>query len=199
MGFYFRKAEELIYVQYDILGIDFEFASTKIVKNKAKRYIQEIVEIGAIYKSEHGELEYSAIIKPKYFIKYMDNGSRIIASERFTKDKILKGIELEDVLKYLTDHYIQTETKIITWGRGDYNVLKNICEEYGLKMPFLYDDYIDLSESFMSFYNHKYTISLDKAMNTLNIEIRTRHYALLDSRSMIEILFRMLEDGFKFD
>ncbi len=199
MGFYFRKAEELIYVQYDILGIDFEFASTKIVKNKAKRYIQEIVEIGAVYKSEHGELEYNAIIKPKYFIKYMDKENRIIASERFTKEKILKGIELAEALKYLTDHYVQTETKIITWGKGDYNVLKNICEEYGLKMPFLYDDYIDLSESFMQFYKYKHTISLDKVLNMLNIDIRTRHYALEDSRLLIEILYHMLEDGFEFD
>nr|WP_307906018.1 hypothetical protein [Clostridium botulinum] len=68
MSFYLVKNEELIFVPYNLLAIDFEFITTKIIENKAKKYFQEIIEIGAVFKSENLCEKYSKIIKPRYFL-----------------------------------------------------------------------------------------------------------------------------------
>lgn len=45
MSFYLVKNEELIFVPYNLLAIDFEFITTKIIENKAKNTFKKLLKL----------------------------------------------------------------------------------------------------------------------------------------------------------
>ncbi|GAA0177342.1 hypothetical protein SH2C18_05940 [Clostridium sediminicola] len=197
MSFYIIDKDDMIFIPFDILAIDFEFVSTRIIKNKAKRYLQEIVEIGAILKSDLGEFEYTTIVKPKNFIECREKENKCIYASRFSMDEINNGISLMEAIDNLEEYYTPNETVWISWGIVEYRILKNLCESYRFKVPFLYDDYLDLSEEFRRFYNLSHKVSLDKALNMLHIKSSIRHFALEDSKLLLKILHKMFIEGYR--
>lgn len=197
MSFYIIYEDDMIFIPFDILAIDFEFVSTRIIKNKAKRYLQEIVEIGAVLKSDLGEFEYSTIVKPKNFIECKDKENKCIYANRFSLDEINNGISVIEAMENLEQYYTPYETVWISWGKVEYRILKNLCESYRFKVPFLYEDYLDLSEEFRKFYNLSHKVSLDKALNMLHIKYSIRHFALEDSKLLLNILYKMFKEGYR--
>lgn len=196
MSFYLVEDEEFIFIPYNLLAIDFEFITTKIVENKAKKYFQEIIEIGVIFKSESLTQKYSKVIKPRYFLNSKDK-SKSIYGGRFSYDDIENGEEINKVFLELQQLYTPKETLWISWGKAEYDILKTVCNKYGINLPFLKEDYLDLSLEFKEFYGIGQNASLDKALNYLNIPIINRHYAIFDAQALMSIIHKMFKDGYR--
>lgn len=196
MSFYLVEDEEFIFIPYNLLAIDFEFITTKIVENKAKKYFQEIIEIGVIFKSESLTQKYSKVIKPRYFLNSKDK-SKSIYGGRFSYDDIKNGEEINKVFLELQQLYTPKETLWISWGKAEYDILKTVCNKYGINLPFLKEDYLDLSLEFKEFYGIGQNASLDKALNYLNIPIINRHYAIFDAQALMSIIHKMFKDGYR--
>ncbi|SHH94429.1 exonuclease domain-containing protein [Clostridium grantii] len=196
MSFYTFREDDMVFVPFDLLAIDFEFVSTKVIKNKAKTHLQEIVEVGAILKGDEKEIEYSTVVKPKTFVKCKDKENKCVMPNRFTVEEINNGTELIKALSNLGKLYKPYDTIWMSWGKVEYRMIKMIFEDNKIKNPFLYDDYIDLAEEYRKFYNLKYKVSLDKALNNLDIEPAGRHLALEDSKLLIKIIIKMFNDGY---
>ncbi|KYH28541.1 MULTISPECIES: 3'-5' exonuclease [Clostridium] len=198
MSFYLVNGDNLVLVPYNIMAVDFEFVTTRIIDNKAKKYFQEIVEIGAVQKSENLVIEYSRIIKPRYFMS-SSNKHQSIYGGRISFQDIKNGIDISEAFKDMEKMYIPKETIWISWGRSEYDILKNVCATYNITMPFLKEDYLDLSIEFRKFYKLKQNISLDRALNFLNIPIENRHIALPDARLVMKIAENMLINGYEIE
>ncbi|NEZ49471.1 exonuclease domain-containing protein [Clostridium botulinum] len=196
MSFYLVEDEEFIFVPYNLLAIDFEFITTKIVENKAKKHFQEIIEVGVVFKSESLTQKYSKVIRPKYFLN-SKNKSKSIYGGRFSYDDIKNGEEIDKVLLRLKQLYTPKETLWISWGKAEYDILKTVCNKYGINLPFLKEDYLDLSIEFKEFYDINQNISLDKALNYLNMPIINRHYALWDAEALMRIIYTMFKNGYR--
>lgn len=196
MSFFLVEDEEFIFIPYNLLAIDFEFITTKIIENKAKKYFQEIIEVGVIFKSESLTQKYSKVIKPKYFLNSKDK-SKSIYGGRFSYDAIKNGEEINNVFLELKQLYTPKETIWISWGKAEYDILKMVCNKYGINLPFLKEDYLDLSLEFKEFYSINQNTSLDKALNYLNIPIINRHYAIFDAEALMSIIYKMFKDGYR--
>ncbi|KGN02491.1 exonuclease [Clostridium novyi A str. 4570] len=196
MSFYLVEDEKFIFIPYNLLAIDFEFITTKIVENKAKKYFQEIIEVGVIFKSESLTQKYSKVIKPRYFLNSKDK-SKSIYGGRFSYDDIKNGEEINKVFLELQQLYTPKETLWISWGKAEYDILKTVCNKYGINLPFLKEDYLDLSLEFKEFYGIGQNASLDKALNYLNIPIINRHYAIFDAQALMSIIHKMFKDGYR--
>ncbi|MCD3217101.1 exonuclease domain-containing protein [Clostridium botulinum C] len=198
MSFYLVKNEELIFVPYNLLAIDFEFITTKIIENKAKKYFQEIIEIGVVFKSENCCEKYNEVIKPRYFLNSKDK-SKSIYGGRFSYEDMQNGLELEKVFKDLKKLYVEKETIWMSWGKAEYDILKTVCKKYNVNLPFLKEDYLDLSLEFKNFFNINQNMSLDKALNYLHIPIVNRHYALPDAEALMKIIYIMFHRGYRLE
>ncbi|MCY6484288.1 exonuclease domain-containing protein [Clostridium aestuarii] len=196
MSFYLIEEDEFIFVPYNLLAIDFEFTTTRFIKNKARKYIQEIVEIGVIYKNDDITKEYTSIIKPRYFTEYKNKNKHNVCAGSFSYGDIEKGIDLSTMFEKIKNMYVKEETIWVSWGKAEYDILKMLCKIYGITLPFLKEDYMDLSLEFRKFYNIKQNISLDKALSLLNIPIIDRHRALPDARALMNIINKMLVQGY---
>ncbi|MCY6355754.1 3'-5' exonuclease [Clostridium sp. ZS2-4] len=200
MGFYIIKDWEMKFSPYSLLAIDFEFITTRIVQNKAKKYFQEIVEIGAVLSKDEDEtLEFQRIIKPRQYINSKDKNVHRIYAERFTKEQIENGVDLEKAFLELKKIYIPKETIWISWGKSEYDILRTVCKSYEIAIPFLKEDYLDLSIEFKKFYNINQNLSLDKALNILGIPSLDRHEALPDARVLMQTVKTMLMDGYEIE
>ncbi|MFU0825349.1 exonuclease [Clostridium sp.] len=198
MSFYLLSDDNLVFVPYNIMAVDFEFVTTRIIDNKAKKYFQEIVEIGAVQKSENLVNEYSKIIKPRYFMS-SPNKHQSIYGGRLSFEEIENGIDISEAFKDMEELYIPKETIWISWGRSEYDILKKVCAVYNITMPFLKEDYLDLSAEFKKFYKLKQNASLDRALSILNIPIENRHIALPDARLVMRIAENMLINGYELE
>lgn len=196
MSFYLIDEGRLIFVPYNIMAVDFEFVTTKIIENRAKKFFQEIIEIGVVQRSENSTKEYNSIIKARYFIA-AKNKHQSIYGGRFSFEDMEKGLDLSEAFEAIKDIYVPRETIWMSWGRAEYDILKRVCNNYKLAIPFLKEDYLDLSIEFKKFYNMKQNVSLDKALSFLNIPIKDRHNALPDAKSVIEIAYRMFIEGYE--
>jgi sporulation inhibitor KapD len=199
MSFYLVNGEELIFVPYNLLAIDFEFITTRVIENKAKRYFQEIVEAGLVFRSENGIQEYSAIVRPKYFIEAKNTDKNSIYSERFSPEEIKGGVDLREVLDKITNMYTPGETVWISWGRAEYDALKKVWKANNKSMSLLKEDYLDLSIELKDFYGINQNLSLDRALSYLDISIENRHRALPDAKALINIMDRMFLDGYRLN
>ncbi|QGU95537.1 exonuclease [Clostridium bovifaecis] len=196
MSFYLVNDEELIFVPYNLMAVDFEFVTTKIIEKKAKKHFQEIVEIGVVQKSEDLIKEYSGIIKPRHFIS-SKNKDQSIYGVKFSLEDIANGIDISEAFEEIKEIYNPKETIWMSWGRAEYDILRKVCRNYNIIVPFLKEDHLDLSVEFKNFYNMKQNVSLDKALNFLHMPIVDRHNALPDARSVMNIANKMFIDGYR--
>ncbi|MCY6959739.1 3'-5' exonuclease [Clostridium brassicae] len=199
MGFYIMQDLEMKFIPYNLLALDFEFITTRVVKNKAKKYLQEIIEVGAVYKEDDKILEFESVIRPRNYIQSKHKPLYAIYAGRFSEEKIEDGMELEEAINELKKIYIPEETIWISWGKAEYDILKTICKDYEISFPFLKDDYLDLSKEFAQFYKIKTSVSLDKALNMLDIPSLSRHEALPDARALMKIAERMFIEGYEIE
>lgn len=196
MSLYFTHEDKEIFVPYNLLAVDFEFITTKTINNKAKKYIQEIVEVGLIFRCENMVKEFTSLVRPNEFLKCKNKDRHSIYSDRFNHLDIEKGMDLREVFEKIKKIYIPRETIWISWGKAEYDTLKMVCRNEGIAIPLLKDDYMDLSKEFIEFYNFNQNISLDKALAFLKIPISDRHRALSDSKVLMDIIDKMFIDGY---
>jgi len=188
--------DKYIFVPYNLIAVDFEFITTKTITNKAKKHIQEIIEVGLIYRSENMVKEFTSLVKPNEFLKCKNKNRHSIYSDRFNHLDIEKGMDLNQVFEKIKKIYIPKETIWISWGKAEYDTLKMVCRNERIAIPLLKEDHMDLSKEFREFYNINQNISLDKALIFLKIPIHERHRALPDSKALMDIINKMFIDGY---
>lgn len=180
----------------NLIFLDAEFITTKFKQNRQRRYMQEIVEIGAVIKNScSGDLDnYSSIVKPKLYLKCLNSNNLFT---KFSFQELSSGKDLHEVLLDISKYYNKHESIVLTWGCTDFYSISMLCKKYGIQNIFNKDDYIDLSYEFKKLYKLKQEVSLDKAIKQLNLnKIENRHRAHSDANALLYIYEQMVIDGF---
>ncbi|WP_207644310.1 exonuclease domain-containing protein [Desulfolucanica intricata] len=103
---------------------------------------------------------------------------------------------LEEMLSLLNTLYEPGKTLIVAWGNADREVLKLVCQRYGISYPYVWEDYVDLAAEYKSFYNRPRNIGLKKALEERGLKpIGIPHSALDDTYNTAQILVSMLRQG----
>lgn len=182
----------------NLLVIDFEF-SVFIGYGRPRFFFPEIIEVGAVllkppYKEK--ELPYQTFVKPRYFPRITQECTDITLIKQKDVDG---GVDLAVVIDSLLQRY-DNQTYFASWGTADRDTLMLNCQRYGLDYPFIYENYIDLSEEYMKFYNLPTRKSVKKALDQNNIIPQgILHAALDDAVNEALIVQKMLSEGWKIE
>lgn len=179
-------------MQYIVLDLEWNNTYAK----KAKGYINEIIEIGAVKLDS--ELEnvdtFSCIIRSQIGKKLRGSVKRLT---HLTNDDINSGMPFTKAFSMFRKWIGTEETVIFTWGDGDVRVLlENFKYLNGIKViPFL-ENYCDLQRVFQRIYGGTkgQQTGLLTAAQMLDIdpEMYIHHRALGDSMLTADILKKLL-------
>lgn len=179
-------------MQFVVLDLEWNNTYAK----KAKGYINEIIEIGAVKLDS--ELEnvdtFSCIIRSQIGKKLRGSVKRLT---HLTNDDINSGMPFTKAFSMFRKWIGTDETVIFTWGDGDVRVLlENFKYLNGIKViPFL-DKYCDLQRVFQRIYGGTkgQQTGLLAAAQMLDIdpEMYIHHRALGDSMLTADILKKLL-------
>ncbi len=179
-------------MQYIVLDLEWNNTYAK----KAKGYINEIIEIGAVKLDS--ELEnvdtFSCIIRSQIGKKLRGSVKRLT---HLTNDDINSGMPFTKAFSMFRKWIGTEETVIFTWGDGDVRVLlENFKYLNGIKViPFL-ENYCDLQRVFQRIYGGAkgQQTGLLTAAQMLDIdpEMYIHHRALGDSMLTADILKKLL-------
>lgn len=182
-------------MQFIVLDLEWNNTYAK----KAKGYINEIIEIGAVKLDN--ELEnvdtFSCIIRSQIGKKLRGSVKRLT---HLTNDDINSGMPFTKAFSMLRKWIGNEETVIFTWGDGDVRVLlENFKYLNGIKViPFL-EKYCDLQRVFQRIHGSakgQQTGLLNAAqMLEIDPEMYIHHRALGDSMLTADILKKLLVDG----
>lgn len=180
----------------NLLIVDFEF-SVFTSHGRPRFFFPEIIEVGAVVIKppyQEQELPYQSFVKPRCFPKITRECTDITLIKQQDVDG---GADLTDVIQSLLKRY-DDHTWFASWGTADRDTLRINCERYGLNYPFTYENYIDLSEAYMSFYDFPNRQSVKKALDQRNITPQgISHAALDDAVNEALIVQQMLAEGWK--
>lgn len=182
-------------MQFIVLDLEWNNTYAK----KAKGYINEIIEIGAVKLDN--ELEnvdtFSCIIRSQIGKKLRGSVKRLT---HLTNDDIDSGMPFTKAFSMFRKWIGNEETVIFTWGDGDVRVLlENFKYLNGIKViPFL-EKYCDLQRVFQRINGStkgQQTGLLNAAqMLEIDPEMYIHHRALGDSMLTADILKKLLVDG----
>ncbi len=182
-------------MQFIVLDLEWNNTYAK----KAKGYINEIIEIGAVKLDN--ELEnvdtFSCIIRSQIGKKLRGSVKRLT---HLTNDDINSGMPFTKAFSMFRKWIGNEETVIFTWGDGDVRVLlENFKYLNGIKViPFL-EKYCDLQRVFQRIHGSakgQQTGLLNAAqMLEIDPEMYIHHRALGDSMLTADILKKLLVDG----
>lgn len=182
-------------MQFIVLDLEWNNTYAK----KAKGYINEIIEIGAVKLDN--ELEnvdtFSCIIRSQIGKKLRGSVKRLT---HLTNDDINSGMPFTKAFSMFRKWIGNEETVIFTWGDGDVRVLlENFKYLNGIKViPFL-EKYCDLQRVFQRINGGtkgQQTGLLNAAqMLDIDPEMYIHHRALGDSMLTADILKKLLVDG----
>lgn len=182
-------------MQFIVLDLEWNNTYAK----KAKGYINEIIEIGAVKLDN--ELEnvdtFSCIIRSQIGKKLRGSVKRLT---HLTNDDINSGMPFTKAFSMFRKWIGNEETVIFTWGDGDVRVLlENFKYLNGIKViPFL-EKYCDLQRVFQRIHGGikgQQTGLLNAAqMLEIDPEMYIHHRALGDSMLTADILKKLLVDG----
>lgn len=182
-------------MQFIVLDLEWNNTYAK----KAKGYINEIIEIGAVKLD--GELEnvdtFSCIIRSQIGKKLRGSVKRLT---HLTNDDINSGMPFTKAFSMFRKWIGNEETVIFTWGDGDVRVLlENFKYLNGIKViPFL-EKYCDLQRVFQRIHGGtkgQQTGLLNAAqMLDIDPEMYIHHRALGDSMLTADILKKLLNKG----
>ncbi len=181
-------------MQFIVLDLEWNNTYAK----KAKGYINEIIEIGAVKLDN--ELEnvdtFSCIIRSQIGKKLRGSVKRLT---HLTNDDINSGMPFTKAFSMFRKWIGNEETVIFTWGDGDVRVLlENFKYLNGIKViPFL-EKYCDLQRVFQRIHGStkgQQTGLLNAAqMLEIDPEMYIHHRALGDSMLTADILKKLLVD-----
>lgn len=184
---------------YEYLVIDFEF-TVFTSYGRPRFFFPEIIEIGAaLLRPPYDQTEhhYQSFVKPRSYPRLTQECKNITL---ITQEDVDNGLDLAEVLETLRVSYVPGKTVFASWGEADRSTLMLNCHRYGLKYPFVYDDYVDLATAYRDFYQTGYRRSVKDALEERQIVPQgIPHSALDDAVNEAMILARMLKDGWAYN
>ena len=180
----------------DFLVVDFEFSVPRTY-GKPRAWFPEIIEVGAVILDHKRELlldrTYNTFVKPRFWPRLAEESYGITG---IRQEDVDQGVTLEEALGQLQKMAPHPETYLVAWGDADRKVLGNVCEKYGLKYPFLWDNYIDLAEQYKQYRSLEHLLSLKKAIEENSIQqIGILHSALDDAINAAQVMAKMMSEG----
>ncbi|HHY25264.1 MAG TPA: 3'-5' exonuclease KapD [Desulfitobacterium dehalogenans] len=180
----------------DFLVVDFEFSVPRSY-GKPRAWFPEIIEVGAIVLDSNGKLlvdkTFNAFVKPRFWPRLAEESYGITG---IRQEDVDQGIPLEEAIRHLQKLVLHQETYIVAWGDADRKVLGSVCEKYGLKYPFIWDNYIDLADQYKHYRSLDHLISLKKAIEENAIEqIGILHSALDDAINAAQVMAKIMSEG----
>ncbi|AFM00736.1 MULTISPECIES: 3'-5' exonuclease KapD [Desulfitobacterium] len=180
----------------DFLVVDFEFSVPRSY-GKPRAWFPEIIEVGAIVLDPNGKLlvdkTFNAFVKPRFWPRLAEESYGITG---IRQEDVDQGIPLEEAIRHLQKLVLHQETTIVAWGDADRKILGSVCEKYGLKYPFIWDNYIDLAEQYKHYRSLDHLISLKRAIEENAIEqIGILHSALDDAINAAQVMAKIMSEG----
>lgn len=179
----------------DFLVVDFEFSVPRSY-GKPRAWFAEIIEVGAIVVDSSGKLldkTYSAFVKPRFWPRLAEESYGITG---IRQEDVDQGVTLEIAIQNLQELALNPNTYLVAWGDADRKVLSSVCEKYGLKYPFIWENYIDLAEQYKNYRSLDHLISLKRAIEENSIEqIGILHSALDDAINAAQVMAKIMSEG----
>lgn len=177
------------------LVVDFEFSVPRSY-GKPRAWFPEIIEVGAVLADNQGnptDQTYSTFVKPRNWPRLAEESYAITGIRQKDVDG---GVDLETSLNDLKKMSPDKDTWLVAWGNSDRKVLGNVCENYGLEYPFVWDNYLDLAEEYKAFCKLDKRASLKRAIEENNIpQIGILHSALDDAINAAQVMAWMMKKG----
>lgn len=176
-------------MKYIIFDLEFNTAfsidkhTKRLTKGDAQPLCpQEIIEIGAVKTNSKLEIEdtFKMFIQPKLYKKLHP---KVKQKTKITKEDLLNGLPLKDVLQLFNNWIDEDEFILCSWGKDDINELKRNCAYFKIKLNWIkkYCDIQKLCMNYMKLPNNQ-QIGLRAAVEEFNIDLDyTFHKALNDS------------------
>lgn len=184
--------------QRSFLVADFEFTTYKGEYGRPRAFFPEIIEAGSVLFTPPAfepSQQYQTFVKPRYFPRLTDECKNITLIRQQDVDG---GIAFEAMLEALCAFYRPGITYFAAWGNADRDVIQTACMRYKIACPFSWDDYIDLAEEYKLFYSLERKHSLKLALEERQISQKgLSHLALDDAINAAQVMFRMIEDGWR--
>lgn len=186
-------------MNYVILDLEWNTAYSR----KYDRYINEIIEIGAVKLNDKCEIisEYSSIIKPQIQKKLR---SRVKQLTNITNDEVKLGNTFDEVIEDFSNWIGNEECIVLSWGNMDIRVMYdnvNYLIKKQSTIPFV-NYYVDLQDYCMDVLKlpKSQQISLNNAADMLkiNLDEYVLHRALVDSK-ISAICFSKVKDKLNLD
>jgi len=179
----------------DYIVLDIEFNGRKF----ASELPMEVIEIGAVRLNESLEQidTFSAFIKPIYFAKlnsFIQKKTGITQAEIDTAKRFPKVIEAFQ--RWLSS---SNERLFITWGKEDMKRIildtrmHKLDDQYWMTTP-----YFDLLKGFTALKGLNNDISVEGALELLQIESNGQAHRALDDALMTAEIFRAIYSGLNF-
>lgn len=180
----------------DFLVVDFEFTMYTKRVGRPRGFFSEILEYGLVKLDgqQHAVVkEAQAFVKPSFFPKQAKQAQEF---SMISKADLETGIAYGEMLEEIKQVYEPNQSYFVAWGDADWHVIKEACQRYGLDNPFLYEDYVDLSKEYQSFFQMERRLSLKNALAEQQIALDgTWHTALDDARNTAKLVYHMLKLG----
>lgn len=165
--------------------------------SRIKRFINEVIEIGAVMLDDDLNCvdEFSCFIKSQIGKKLRSNVKRLT---NITNDDVRNGIPFIDAMNNFKDWIGDRENVILTWGDGDIRVLIENFRYLGTKgtIPFL-SNYIDIQNYFQLKNNlpksRQIGLSAAAEMSGIDVDSFSHHRALDDSLLTVECFRRTFD------
>lgn len=169
--------------------IDFEFTMPDR-NGRKKGFYQEIIEAGIVLV-ENGKIieEFSSFVLPNRFPKLSERCKSFL---NITQKQVDEGISLHELVNKLISMDNDQQGLVITWGNMDMKVLRQNCQQAGLKFP-LSGIEIDLSMEYKRFFGDQNQTGLWKAVQEYGREGTGRHHRALDDALTTYHIYKLVE------
>lgn len=169
--------------------IDFEFTMPDR-NGRKKGFYQEIIEAGIVLV-ENGKIieEFSSFVLPNRFPKLSERCKSFL---NITQKQVDEGISLHELVNKLISMDNGQQGLVITWGNMDMKVLRQNCQQAGLKFP-LSGIEIDLSMEYKRFFGDQNQTGLWKAVQEYGREGTGRHHRALDDALTTYHIYKLVE------
>lgn len=169
--------------------IDFEFTMPDR-NGRKKGFYQEIIEAGIVLV-ENGEIveEFSSFVLPNRFPRLSERCKSFL---NITQQQVDGGISLNELVNKLKSMDSDKQGLVITWGNMDMKVLRQNCQQSGLKFPLSAKE-IDLSMEYKRFFGDQNQTGLWKAVQEYGREGTGRHHRALDDALTTYHIYKLVE------
>ena len=180
-------------MSYVILDLEWNAAFYK----KEQRYINEIIEFGAVKVDDNFNITdtYTTLVKPKIGKRFC---SRVKELTKLSIDELNEGLPFAEAVRKFTD--FSADSVIMTWGISDIHALieNSHCFFGDSRIPFLhrYCDIQEYCEKSMGLYDKSAQMGLSVCAEKLGVEFceDEQHRAVADAVLSLKCINELIAD-----